>query len=873
MEKFNFCSHKFIKEIAFKIGQKAIAFKLLLLLFSFQSNAQIKTIQQAILEKENFTSVDLFSTQNHQPENLNNFVADALSLTLDKKELQNILENNFETLSLEIPSNNKNINIKLLEYQLLSKDFFIKTPSENGINENDYKKGKYYRGTIEGETNAWAAISFFEDEIVGIIATAEGNFVLGKLNDSEHLFYLDKKLKIENDFTCGNTEADFEGHENIAIPESVELSCNLVEVYFECDYQTFLDHNSSLTQATNYVTGFFNAVATIFQNERIRMQLSPLFIWNVQDNYPFNNSAAALNAFQDSMLHRGYTGDLAHLLSSRQAGNGGRASVNVLCRNAQNRIAYSNINANALPFPNYSWTVQVVTHELGHNLGSFHTQNCYWQGGAIDDCYATEGTCPLGPTPVNGGTIMSYCHLVPSVGINFTNGFGHQPGDLIRFNVSEATCLGGKTTADVSNSYMCDAGSTLLHATPGGAATTCKWYASAFSDSAIHIGTTFQTPIISSKTEYFVSSYDPINSCESASRTKSTVDLVSVVNTFPYVEDFETSFGLWMQESMDDIDWEWHTANTSSSNTGPNAASSGNYYCYTESTFPNHPNKKGILISPCLDFTALADAELKFQYHLYGSGMGSLAVEISLNQGVNWLPALWNISGNQGNQWVEQTLDLSGFVGQEVRLRFVAITGNSHRSDIAIDFIRITGGSNPLPIDLLSFEAEKINRSANLKWEIIESEDLDFFEIEKSNDGNTFEKIGKSYSRENQNIYQFTDQNLFAGTNYYRLKIQEITGEFSYSPIRSIYNSEPTISVYPNPFQNNFTVELYDNQPNKYDVILLDALGKTVYCEHKTSKNGLHQFNINLPQNLPLGVYFLKIESKSWRDVQVLIKN
>lgn len=92
-------------------------------------------------------------------------------------------------------------------------------------------------------------------------------------------------------------------------------------------------------------------------------------------------------------------------------------------------------------FPNYSWTTTVVTHELGHNIGSKHTHWCGWPGGAIDNCEDTEGDCAPGPPPTNGGTIMSYCHL-KSYGINFSKGFGPLPGNLIREKVSQAGCLG-----------------------------------------------------------------------------------------------------------------------------------------------------------------------------------------------------------------------------------------------------------------------------------------------------------------------------------------------------------------------------------------------------------------------------------------------
>ncbi len=117
-------------------------------------------------------------------------------------------------------------------------------------------------------------------------------------------------------------------------------------------------------------------------------------------------------------------------------------------------------NSGVVNFPTYSWDVEVITHEMGHVVGSPHTHRCCWNPPgtgttAIDGCYTLEGTCatPVPELPVGGGTIMSYCHLTTD-GINFSNGFGQQPGDTIRYYIAHhfSTTCGDHYTPTVAPS-------------------------------------------------------------------------------------------------------------------------------------------------------------------------------------------------------------------------------------------------------------------------------------------------------------------------------------------------------------------------------------------------------------------------------------
>ncbi len=181
----------------------------------------------------------------------------------------------------------------------------------------------------------------------------------------------------------------------------------------------------------------------MYSNDGISVSLLEVFVWNVASPYNGTSSSSRLNQF--GTTRTSFNGDMAHLLDN--GGYGGVAWLNTLCSGTSSRMAYSGINNSYNNVPTYSWSVEVVTHEQGHNLGSRHTHACAWNGNgtAIDGCGPTagytEGSCPTAPNPAGGGTIMSYCHLVGGVGINFNNGFGPQPKAVILNAVNGATCL------------------------------------------------------------------------------------------------------------------------------------------------------------------------------------------------------------------------------------------------------------------------------------------------------------------------------------------------------------------------------------------------------------------------------------------------
>ncbi len=177
------------------------------------------------------------------------------------------------------------------------------------------------------------------------------------------------------------------------------------------------------------------------------------------------------------------------------------------------------------------------------------------------------------------------------------------------------------------------------------------------------------------------------------------------VTSYPYSQGFENTIGSWTQDTDDDGDWVVNSGTTPSRRTGPSSATEGSYYIFVEASTGSgntgYPNKRAVITSPCYDLTAATSATFSFQYHMYGanSGMGSIALEASNDEGNTW-STLWSLSNsNQGNSWSTQNVDLAAYVGGSVQLRFNRLTGSTWRADIAIDDVSLTantgGGTGP----------------------------------------------------------------------------------------------------------------------------------------------------------------------------------
>ena len=174
----------------------------------------------------------------------------------------------------------------------------------------------------------------------------------------------------------------------------------------------------------------------------------------------------------------------------------------------------------------------------------------------------------------------------------------------------------------------------------------------------------------------------------------------NTVSSFPYAMDFETT--MWLKDDTDgnpndnDRVWIRDRSITPTGNTGPNSANQGTFFAYIEaSDISGGASDDAAMASPCFQIPAAHTAEITFDYHMFGNGIGTLSLQANENDGMGWT-TLWSRTDQQNTatNWNnDEPVDLSAYSGSTVKLRFIGNrdTGtNRFRSDMAIDDINIT---------------------------------------------------------------------------------------------------------------------------------------------------------------------------------------
>ena len=174
----------------------------------------------------------------------------------------------------------------------------------------------------------------------------------------------------------------------------------------------------------------------------------------------------------------------------------------------------------------------------------------------------------------------------------------------------------------------------------------------------------------------------------------------------------------------------------------------------------------------------------------------------------------------------------------------------------------------PLPLHLLSFSGKRAGKDVVLDWATADEKNIQGFVMERSTDAATFAPLGTTAARNSAaqtNTYRYTDATAGdAAKLYYRLKMLELDGSFSYSNVITVAGDAAATrySIYPNPAPGDeIFIRTTGAAAGDLHITVRDMTGKKLYqTTVAAASTGLVPVNVKA---LPAGVYMVQISDNN----------
>ncbi|MBS1607854.1 MAG: PQQ-dependent sugar dehydrogenase [Bacteroidetes bacterium] len=178
----------------------------------------------------------------------------------------------------------------------------------------------------------------------------------------------------------------------------------------------------------------------------------------------------------------------------------------------------------------------------------------------------------------------------------------------------------------------------------------------------------------------------------------------------------------------------------------------------------------------------------------------------------------------------------------------------------------IGGTTVILPLKLLLFKGSIQDNTALLQWKTSSEVNTSHFEVERSLNGEAYEKIGTVAAggiTTSDADYYFRDMNacnMPATLLYYRLKMVDKDGSYTYSDVETI--SIPyvpgRVTIFPNPANNETRITISSNTNGTVQLKIVDNEGRTVMQNTASLKKGNNSMLIYM-NKLPAGMYYITV--------------
>ncbi|MEO8763367.1 MAG: T9SS type A sorting domain-containing protein [Ginsengibacter sp.] len=289
-----------------------------------------------------------------------------------------------------------------------------------------------------------------------------------------------------------------------------------------------------------------------------------------------------------------------------------------------------------------------------------------------------------------------------------------------------------------------------------------------------------------------------------------------------------------------------------------------------------------ISINVCQSQIAVTGAE-----HVCSGTNTSVSYAVTDNSQTNsWYK--WKVSKDGGASFIDSTSgDQAVFTGNSFTLNLdlgkviSSMNGYKYRLSVSTsqaglasadclyfnDYTLIVTDCGALPVTLTSFNGRYSNGASVLDWQTSQEFNTDYFELLKSADGKSFSPVAKIKSAGFSNLkrnYSYQDNTPNTGKYvYYRLKQVDINGKYTFSTIVKLaLGSNATVSVYPNPFNSDFTITFSATKTAMATLKLHSSTGQLVFSKIVSVNKGNNSILVNnLPSIIP-GIYYMTVSNE-----------
>lgn len=174
-----------------------------------------------------------------------------------------------------------------------------------------------------------------------------------------------------------------------------------------------------------------------------------------------------------------------------------------------------------------------------------------------------------------------------------------------------------------------------------------------------------------------------------------------------------------------------------------------------------------------------------------------------------------------------------------------------------------------LPVKFYDFSAVMYDHQCLIKFTTASEINNDYFEIERSADGQNFKMLTSISGAGNSNdlvAYDWSDKDPLLGYNYYRIKQTDFDGKSTYSNIVSTRNNaEEGFALQPTVITNQLQIM---TAAQNFDVKIITSEGSIVMQSHQLS--GVQNIDT---AHLPSGLYIVTIYFRSTVQTFKILKH